>query len=203
MAFKNLQSWVLSIGLLSFASLALAQSPVRLRGVVEKIDASTLTFKERSGEVLTLQLPAAYPIQEIFPIGMSAIEPNAFLGIATVTRADGVLEALEVLVFPEAARGAGEGHYAWDLQSGSSMTNATVANLVRVGNARTLTMKYKDGEKTIFVPESVPVVTFKPADVQLLVSGAFAMVTAVLKDGDILPTVARVVVGRNGFKPPM
>jgi hypothetical protein len=198
---KNFKTWALFIGLFGLASFAFSQSPVRLRGVIEKIDTSTLVFRERSGELLTLKLPEKFPIQEVYPIDITAIERNAFLGIATLTRADGVLEALEVLVFPETARGSGEGHYAWDLQSGSSMTNATVANLISVGDARTLTMKYKDGEKTIFVPASAPVVTFKPADAQLLVPGAFAMITAVLKDGS--PTVMRVNVGKNGFKPPM
>lgn len=38
-------------------------------------------------------------------------------------------EALEVVVFPEAARGTGEGHRPWDLLPQSTMTNATVADL--------------------------------------------------------------------------
>ena len=37
---------------------------------------------------------------------------RTFIGIATRTAADGKQTALEVLVFPEAMRGAGEGHYA-------------------------------------------------------------------------------------------
>ncbi len=198
---KNIRSIALFICLFGITAISFSQSPVRLRGVIEKIDADTLTFRERNGEVLKLNISEKFPIQEVYPIAMTAIEPNAYLGVATLTRTDGVLEALEVLVFPEVARGSGEGHYGWDLQPGSSMTNATVVNLVRTDQSRMLTMKYKDGEKTIFVPESAPVVTFKPANAELLIPGAFAMITAVLKDGK--PTVLRVNVGRNGFKPPM
>ena len=198
---NKIRSFAIFICLFGIAAFAFSQSPVRLRGVIEKIDSDTLTFQERNGEVLKLKISEKFPIQEVYPIDVSAIEPNAFLGIATVTRADGILEALEVLVFPEAARGSGEGHYPWDLQPGSSMTNATVANLVRTDKSRTLTMKYKDGEKAIFVPESVPVVTFKPGSAELLIPGAFAMITAVMKDGS--PTVLRINVGKNGFKPPM
>ena len=198
---KNIRSITLFICLFGMAAFAFPQSPVRLRGVIEKIDADTMTFRERNGEVLALKISEKFPIQEVYPIEITAIEPNAYLGIATMTRADGVMEALEVLVFPEAARGSGEGHFSWDLQSGSSMTNATVASLVRTDKSRMLTMRYKGGEKTIFVPEFAPIVTFKPGSAELLVPGAFAMITAVLKDGR--PTVMRVNVGKNGFKPPM
>ena len=40
---------------------------------------------------------------------------------------DGKLHALEVLIFPEAMKGTGEGHRPWDLQPESQMTNATVS----------------------------------------------------------------------------
>ena len=61
---------------------------------------------------------------------MAAIKPGAFVGAATMPQPDGTLIALEVLVFPEAMRGSGEGHYAWDLKPGSMMTNATVIDVV-------------------------------------------------------------------------
>jgi hypothetical protein len=88
------------------------------------------------------------------------------------------------------------------------MTNATVADLAQAPSAvpggQKLTLKYKDGEKTILVPPGAPVVTFKPgkADEQaLIVPGAKVMVTAQERDGK--PTALRVIVGRNGFAPPM
>ena len=34
--------------------------------------------------------------------------------------------ALEVLIFPDAMKGAGEGNYAWDRKPDSMMTNANV-----------------------------------------------------------------------------
>ena len=48
------------------------------------------------------------------------------IGTAAVPRSDGKLTALEVVVFPEAMRGTGEGHYGWDLAPESTMTNAMV-----------------------------------------------------------------------------
>lgn len=195
----------LCIGLLAglIGSTALAQSapPVRLRGTIEAVEAQGLTIRERSGEVVRLALPAKYTFQEVLPIEVSAIAPNAFIGTAAVPAADGVLEALEVVVFPESARGTGEGHYPWDLQPGSSMTNATVADLVRTADARRLTLRFKDGEKVVRVPDGVPVVTFKPGEADLIKTGARVFIVATLVDGQ--PTVTRLVVGRNGFAPPM
>ena len=196
-----------SAALAMVCSLALAQTPPaasptqRLRGTVDSFDGSTLVVKERSGEVLRLVLTDNFSINEVVPIELSAIQPGSYVGTAAMPQADGRLVALEVLVFPEAARGTGEGHVAWDLQPGSTMTNATVADVAAVAQGRQLRLRYKDGEKTVSVPAEVPVVTFKPGDRTLLVPGAKVMVTAQLRDGK--PTAMRALAGRNGFTPPM
>ena len=199
-------------GLALVCTLAVAQAPasapaaapaptMRLRATVESFDGTTLVVKERSGEVISLALADNFAVNEVVPIELSAIEPNSYVGIASTPQADGTLQALEVLVFPEAARGSGEGHYPWDLQPGSMMTNATVADVAAVAQGRQLRLRYKDGEKTVSVPAEVPVVTFKPGDKTLLVPGAKVMVTAQLRDGK--PTAIRALAGRNGFTPPM
>jgi hypothetical protein len=184
-------------------ALALAQAPPtqRLRGTVKSIDGATLVVAERSGETMSLSLADNFSVNEVVPIAASAITPGSFIGTAAVPGADGTLTALEVVVFPEAARGTGEGHSAWDLQPGSTMTNATVAQLDAAPEGRKLKLRYKDGEKTVVVPESVPIVTFKPADRTLLMPGAKVIVFAQLRDGK--PTAMRALAGRNGFAPPM
>jgi len=187
--------------LCSFASAQNAAPPQRLRGSIESFDGTTLVFKQRNGEVVQLALAENFAVNEVVPIELSAIQPNSFVGIASMPAADGTLNAIEVLVFPEAARGTGEGHYPWDLQPGSQMTNATVADLASVPEGRKLRLHYKDGEKTVVVAPTAPIVTFKPADRNLLVPGAKAMVVAQLRDGK--PVAMRALVGRNGFTPPM
>ncbi|SDM51920.1 hypothetical protein [Polaromonas sp. JS666] len=194
--------------------LALAQSPapanptVRLRATIEKIDASSLTVRERSGEVITLVRPAAMDVSEVFPLALADIKPGSYIGTAAMPQADGSQLALEVVVFPEAARGTGEGHRPWDLRPESTMTNATVADLAAapstVPGGQKLTLRYKDGEKTVIVPPDAPVVSFKPGKADentLLVPGAKVMITAQEQGGK--PTALRVIVGRNGFAPPM
>ncbi len=196
------RTWGIALALsCAFAAAQTSNPTQRLRGTVESFDGTTLVLKERSGEVLRLVLDAKFSVNEVFPIELSSIQPNSYVGIASVPQADGMLRALEVLVFPEAARGAGEGHGAWDLQPGSMMTNATVSQVASVAQGRTLQLRYKDGEKTIEVPAGVPVVTFKPGDRNLLVPGAKVLVTAQLREGK--PTALRALAGRDGFAPPM
>jgi hypothetical protein len=195
---------ILGVALALSCAIAAAQTPnptQRLRGTVESFDGSALVLKERNGEVLRLLLDEKFSVNEVFPIDLSSIQPNSYVGIASMPQADGMLRALEVLVFPEAARGTGEGHTAWDLQPGSMMTNATVAEVASAAQGRTLKLRYKDGEKSIEVPVGVPVVTFKPGDRSLLVPGAKVLVTAQLRDGK--PTALRALAGRDGFAPPM
>ena len=201
------------------SSMALAQTPagpaspsspvVRVRATIEKIDASSITVKDRSGEVVTLVRAADMPVNEVYAIQLADIKPGSYVGTAAMPHPDGSQVALEVLVFPEAARGSNEGHYPWDLQPQSTMTNATVADLSAapstVPGGQKMTLKYKDGEKVVIVPASAPVVTFKPASLDdqkvLLGPGARVLINAQDKDGK--PTALRMIVGRNGFAPPM
>lgn len=185
-----------------------ADKPVRLRGTLQSVDATSLTLRERGGEVVTLQRVADMPIAEVFPITLADIKPGSYVGAAALPQPDGTQKALEVLVFPEAARGTGEGYFPWDLMPESTMTNATVEGVAAAPSAvpggQVLTLRYPGGQKQIVVPADVPVVSFKPGNADakaLLVPGAQMLVTAQVKDG--APTALRVNVGRNGFKPPM
>ncbi|WP_395317473.1 hypothetical protein [Variovorax sp. UC74_104] len=178
---------------------------VRIRGTLVRVDASTLVVQARGGEVVSLARPADLAVSEVYPIKLSDIKHGSFIGTAAMPQADGTQKALEVVVFPEAARGTGEGHRPWDLLPESTMTNATVADLAAapksVRGGQQLHLTYKGGEKTVVVPPDVPVVTFRPGTDALLVPGARVLVNAQEKNGT--PTALRVTAGRNGFAPPM
>ena len=193
-----------------FATLLLASAAVvaqpatpslRLRGSIERAEATTLVLKQRNGETMSLAYADNFSVSEVLPVDPSALQSGTFIGTAAVPGADGSLSALEVLVFPEAARGTGEGHSAWDLQPGATMTNATVSSITATAGARTMLLRYKDGEKTIRVPDGVPIVTVRPADRSLLVPGAKVMVTAQVRNGQ--PTALRALAGRDGFETPL
>lgn len=187
------------------SSLAFAQAPAptqRIRGDVVSIDGLNLRVKERSGELLAIQLAESYVVTAVAKVGIEAITLNAFVGAATMPQSDGTQTALEVLVFPESGRGSNEGHYPWDLQPGSMMTNATVTEVVALGPARRMTLRYKDGEKVIVVPANAPIVTFEPGDRAMLKPGAHVLLTATRQpDGGL--TAARVAIGKDGLVPPM
>ncbi|MBV9890731.1 MAG: hypothetical protein JO090_07590, partial [Rhizobacter sp.] len=118
---------LLALALCATTAFAQGSPPTtRLRGTIEKIDATTMVLKERNGQTMTLAIAEDLRVSEVMPVDPSTIQAGAFVGTAAVTGADGKLSALEVLVFPEAMRGTGEGHTQWDLQPGSTMTNATV-----------------------------------------------------------------------------
>jgi hypothetical protein len=181
------------------------QQPVRIRGTVVFADQKTIIVKDRSGEVVSLARATDMPVSEVYLIKLADIKKGSFIGTAAVPQADGTEKALEVLVFPEAARGTGEGHYPWDLQPSSTMTNATVADMAAsptsVRGGQQLHLTYKGGEKTVIVPRGTPVVTFRPGTEALLISGAKVLVNAQDKNGT--PTALRVLAGRDGFTPPM
>jgi hypothetical protein len=195
--------WHLIVWLALVCGIATAQStpPVRLRATVVSYAAPNLVIKERSGKVMSLTMPDETGVVVVIPTDITSIQPGSFIGTAALPRPDGKLEALEVVVFPEAARGSGEGHYPWDLKPDSSMTNATVAELARSSNGRTLILRYKEGEKTVIVPDGVPIVTLRPGDRTLIVPGAKVFIVADVSDDQFI--VRRLMIGRNGLTPPM
>jgi hypothetical protein len=175
---------------------------MRIRGDIVALDGTTLQVKARTGESLTVLLADNYTVGAVVKRDLSAVVPGTYIGTATLQRPDGTLQSLEVLVFPEAARGSNEGHYPWDLQPGSMMTNATVSEVTAVDAGRKLTLKYKDGEKVVVVPADAPVVTFEPGTRAMLVPGAHVMFGATkAQDGTL--TASRVNVGKDGVVPPM
>jgi hypothetical protein len=183
------------------SAFAQAQSR-RVRGDVTAIDGNVMHVTTREGDKLAVKLDDKYTVTSVVKVGADAIKPGVYVGTATLPSADGTQRALEVLVFPESGRGSGEGHYPWDLQPGSMMTNATVAEVVMLDKSRRMTLKYKDGEKVVVVPEGVPIVTFEPGDRAMLKPGAHVLFGATTQpDGSL--TATRVNVGKDGLVPPM
>ena len=191
----------LSLALL-YAAAAIAQAPpVRVRGKIERLDGQVLTVKTREGPSVAIKLNDNFTVAGVVAASLEDVTAGKFVGVASLPQADGTQTALEVLIFPEAMRGFGEGHYAWDLMPDSMMTNATVAEVSAV-TRNIFSLRYKDGEKKFMVPGGVPIVTFAPADRSALVPGASVFIgTQKQPDGSL--AAGRVNVGLNGLVPPM
>ena len=177
-------------------------TPTRIRGTVEKLDGQTLTVKSREGQQLTIALAPNFTVAAVVKKSLDDIKAGDFVGAASTKGTDGKLHALEVLIFPEALRGTGEGERAWDLTPDSLMTNATVAGIASAAQGQALKVTYKGGESEIIVAPSTPVVTFAPGDASLLKPGAAVFIGAIKKpDGSL--SAARVNAEKDGVKPPM
>jgi hypothetical protein len=204
--------WVISLTLLAgiiYFALALAQAPqgkpVTVRGKISAVDKQSLKVTTSAGDVL-VRLPDNVSIGGVETAKLSDISAGKFVGTTAVKQADGTLKALEVHIFPESARGTREGHRPWDLQPGSTMTNANVEKVqpltVEKVQGQVLMLKYKGGEQKVFVPPGTPIVKNVSGDRSLLKVGTGVYIAAVRGDDGTL-TATRIAAGVGGIMPPM
>ncbi len=120
-------------GLLATVTGAQAASKVeRLRGTIEATEAGGFTLKTLDGASEHVALAPDAKVSWVVPARLDQIRDGVFIGTATKGEPP---VALEVVLFPEAMRGTGEGHYDWDMipdrtaggsRVRSAMTNGTV-----------------------------------------------------------------------------
>jgi hypothetical protein len=176
--------------------------PTRIRGTIASLKGQMLTINTRDGSKVDVSLNDPLTVTTVKRLKLADIKEGSYVGVASKTGADGSAQALEVLVFPDSMRGVGEGHYAWDLQPGSMMTNANVTAVVKAKAGNDLTLTYKDGTQKITVPANTPIVTFAPAERSDLKPGARVMFGAT-KSADGKLTASRITVATHGVNPPM
>ena len=181
---------------------ALAADGVRVRGSVVSITGDTLVVKSRDGDNVNIALGIGWKAGGIAKASLADIKTGDFVGIASLPTATGGAGALEVLIFPPAMRGTGEGSYGWDLKPNSSMTNGAVSQAVQSVDGTTVTVVYHGQSKKIAITPGTPIVTFAPATNADVKPGAPVFVPADRADDGKLSTT-RVVVGKNGIVPPM
>jgi hypothetical protein len=188
--------------LTGFNGAAIAADVVRVRGVIEASDGSKITVKTREGASTAIALATAVKVMAVAKASVEDIKPGDFVGIASLPKSKGGDGAVEVLIFPAAMKGTGEGSYPWDLKPQSTMTNATVSNAVKEVDGHEVTVKVNGKDKKISVADGTVVVTLAPAAAADLKTGATVFVpTERSPDGTL--TAGFVIVGANGIVPPM
>lgn len=196
---------LLSALLLSAGAMAAGSENVirPVRGTIDAVEGNTLKITTRQGEKLDVALTDETKVNSVSEAKISDIKPDSFIGTAAVQQADGTLKALEVHVFAPSLRGSGEGFNPFESADGNvnTMTNGTVGKLVN-SQGRTMTVKVKDQEKTVIVPDDVPVVLIAPGDRKLLQPGT-KVVLHVTKDDKGQFVVRGVSAGKYGLTPPM
>jgi hypothetical protein len=179
-----------------------ASNHVNVRGMIASLVGKSLVVKTRDGGDATITLSDDCLVNSVAAASINDIKPGEFVGISNVPKSEGISSALEVVIFPAALKGTGEGDRPWDLKPNSSMTNATVANAVKGVDGRTVTVTYQGGQKKIDIPDKTPIVTLALATMDDLKPGATVFVAAEHRsDGTWI--AHRVVFGTNGVVPPM
>lgn len=194
---------VLSYLLLSCSGFAADNVSKPTRGTIESVNGNSLQIITRQGEKLDVKLTNQTKINSITKAEISDIKADSFIGTAAAPQADGTLKALEVHVFSPSLRGNGEGFNPFESADGkiNTMTNGTVGKLVN-SNGRTLTVKYHNAEKTIIIPDDVPVVLITPGDRSLLMPG-IKVILFFMEDDKGQLVIRTISAGKDGITPPM
>ena len=187
------------------AALAEDAAPVSIRAAIESVspDGLTLRVRTRAGEAKIVRLKDPNTVNAAIPASLADIKPGSYIGTAASPGPDGALKAMEVHIFPESARGAGEGFRPFDMGPGSTMTNGAVSTRVDAAEGPKLTVSYKGGEQTILVDETTPIILFTPGSLTDLKPGASISVRGAVKSADGAYEATRVLVGKDGMKLPL
>ena len=188
---------------LSFSGVTLAQAPqtTRVPGEVTAVTAKTITVKHTSGETVVVDADDKVPVVAMKKLTRADIKSGTFVGVGAKVGADGKQTAVQIVIFPEASRGTGEGHRGWNMGPDSTMTNANVDAVVEGAGGNDLKLSYKGGTQTIAVPADVKVLGYVPATRADVKVGKKVVINAVMKDSR--PTATRVLVEKDGVVPPM
>jgi hypothetical protein len=200
---KTLQTLsLLAMSLVLICSQAFAQPAQsrRIRGTVESLDSNVLIVKARDGTDVKIRLADNWTVTSYTKAQISDIKVGTFIGVGATPQPDGSQRAVSINIFPESARGLGEGFRPWDQAPNGTMTNANVAEAVAGVEGQTLLLKYKDGEKKIVVPPATPIAMFGTGETAEVKPGVAVAITAVTKPDGSLES-ARVGVGRDGLVP--
>jgi uncharacterized protein Veg len=182
--------------LVSFCSTAFAQVPMRIRATISAVKGDVMTVKSRDGRDMTIHLAPDVAVATAKSASLADLK-GKYVGV-TAKEKGGQLFAVEVHAIPPAAPA---GHTPWDLEPGSTMTNANLEALAKVGGGDEITMTYKDGQKKIVVPPGTPIVVFAPGSRADLKPGEFIF-TIARQETDGRLTTGRVSVSKDGVKPP-
>jgi hypothetical protein len=167
----------------AFSSASFAQTPdvkpERIRGDIVSFKGEMLTVHRNSGDTVSIDVKPDVGVSALKPAKLSDAKVGSYVGTPALAGRDGKLIATSMIVFPDAARGTAEGHFAYDFGPQSTMTNANVVSVVTGASGRELNLSYKGGSSTVTVPENVPVVTPVPASKADLTAGkkVFLVVT--------------------------
>ena len=182
--------------LVLFSSLAIAQAPTRVRGTITSLDGDVLSVKSREGKDLKIHLVSNVGVTTAKTTTLDELK-GKYVGVTAIDKG-GKITAVEVHAIPPQAK---PGHFSWDLQPGSTMTNANLDGIAQVSGGNEITLNYQGGSQQILVPPGTPIVAFDPGSRADLKPGEWIWTNARQEsDGKIV--AERLNVSKDGVKPP-
>ncbi len=218
-------------GVLALATAAQAAPElVRVRGTIESATDSSVTVKTKDGATQEIALKPETGFLNVVKSSLDQVEDGKFIG--TATKGDNPPVALEVVIFPEAMRGTGEGHYPWDeiadttaagggsttksaMTNGtvkapkaggattkSAMTNGAVKSSSGSGGEKTIEVTYDNGQSKTIKVPPTAPIVTFEKADKSILVKGAPVFSITTRDGEKLS--ARVVaVGKDGVVPPM
>ena len=181
-----------------FVTAAFAQAPTRVRGTITAVDGDVISVKSRDGRDLKLQLAPQGRVATAKAIKLDEIKQGTYIGITAMKGGDGRLSAVEVHTIPPQAPA---GHMPWDLQPGSTMTNANLSGTAMAAGGNEITVEAKGESYKILVPAGIPIATSVPAERSALKPGESIFAIG-QPDASGVIQVGNVTVSKDGFGPP-
>jgi hypothetical protein len=180
------------------ASLAHAQTNVRIRGTIAAVNGNAMSVKSRDGKDLQITIPDNVAVAVAKTVRFDEIKEGDYVGVTTKAGPNNTEVAIEVHYL---ATTTAAGQLAWDLQPNTKMTNANVAGKVAGTGNHELTLQFPGGTQKVVVPDGIPLVRAVPGTRADLVAGEYIF-TVAQAAGDGALTAARVQVSKDGVRPP-
>lgn len=202
----------------------------RVRGTIVSAGDGMLMIKSDEGKSETIALTGDTKFAWVVKSSLDAVKDGTFVGAATKSGDPPI--ALEVVLFPEAMRGTGEGHYPWDeiqdttaggagkvrsaMTNGtvkssagggtpkvkSAMTNGTVAKSSGTGGQRTITVAYGKDGSQTMAVPASAPIVAFEAADSSIATPGAKAFVVVARE-DGKVSARRVAVGKDGLRPPM
>jgi hypothetical protein len=185
----------LLLGALFFAGAVQAQN-VNIRGDITAFDGKVVSVKTRDGRDVQVELPDNVAVATTRAITLADIKPGSPIAVTTVKRGDDVV-AIDVRPLPPTVP---HGLSPYDLQPGSTMTNAALEGSVQAAGGQELTLNYKSGTVKVLVPPGTPMSAAAPGSRADIKPGETIYVAG-KPAGDNRFIAARVQVSKDGVKP--
>ncbi len=191
------------MALIAAPAMAQGNNAINVIGVVDKMDATTISVKNNDGGAVDVYklAPNTLYIQQA-DAKLSDIKPSDFVASAAVRKEDGKLHSTELRIFSEKMRGGGDGQRPMNDARNQTMTNATVTGTVVTNGSNVMHVKfgpsqiggagqtYPGGESDLILDPGVPVFKFTDSTKDIVKAGSKVRVQGVKNaDGSIVNRV--------------